>query len=619
MNIQKLKYALGQAMFMMGWIGTIAMFWELFAMNMNYQFGPYRFEAIGYPWGTERVAAITDFWNMPDWSQAAPNVYFLNYAEVLIGAIFMGVYGVFVSEKALPHLANDTSHNKVLEYLFLALTLLSLSLSLYAFVKVQVLQTVYLINNTLYVPHNVSNLAIGPTPNASAFFQFYNISPSVHRVAFQGGVGGLEPVFGHITWDHFLFAMMGLTFIFMIPWKYFSRVTVSIDFPVTINKDDIVLGPKDIYRRLVMDSRSLSGSNPELSIVIWTENNVNTIEKLVSAIDSLNLNKEYIVIDDASTDGTFSVLKNMTRKRNDIVVIERFSEEGISSALKAALPYCRGKYVVIISGDFRIPPDALKEMLNIMKTTDADLVIGTSSKILYNSLGTFLRKISKFLTRLFLPEVRGISCPLPTFFMFRKEIVNEKDISFDTPNAFLEIIVKSRPKIREYLFKFGEHENDNSKFSVRDVGRLISLLLRLSDYTLLKFVMVGLTGVFVNELFLYILYSLTRSLVVSSVIAIELSILSNFMLNDKWTFKSRRESGLFRRLFRYNGVAIAGLVVNVGTLIVLTHLGLHYLLANIIGIMFGFVVNYMGSELLVWHKINKPKINKKKDSVEIAK
>jgi len=54
------------------------------------------------------------------------------------------------------------------------------------------------------------------------------------------------------------------------------------------------------------------------------------------------------------------------------------------------------------------------------------------------------------------------------------------------------------------------------------------------------------------------------------------------MLNDKWTFKLRREGSLFQRLIRYNGVAITGLAVNVGTLILLTHLGLHYLLASII-------------------------------------
>jgi len=220
MNIHKLKYALGEALFIMGSIGTIVILWELFAMNTNYQLGPCRFEAIGYPWSTERVAAITDFWNMPDWTQVAPNVYFLNYGEVLVGAIILAVFGVFISEGAIPKLADDTSHDKKLERIFLILTLLSLSLAIYAFVKIQVLESDYLINNTLYVPGNTNNVN-------SYFFQLYNINPNVHRVAFQGGVSGISSVFGHISWDDFIFAMMGLTFIFMILWKYFSPITIS--------------------------------------------------------------------------------------------------------------------------------------------------------------------------------------------------------------------------------------------------------------------------------------------------------------------------------------------------------------------------------------------------------
>jgi len=595
MNTRKLEYALGRALFMIGAIGTVVLFWEILAMNINYNFGSFRFQAIGYPWGTERVAYITDFWNMPSWTPTAPNVYFLNYAEVLVGAISLAVLGVFLSERSSPETIADTSHNKFFGHLFLIGTLLSLFLTLYAFVKIQVLQSVYLINNTLYVPHNINNLC--PTP--SAFFHFYNISLSIHRIAFGGGVSGTMKVLGtHITWDYLLFGSMGLTLIFMIAWKYFSPITGS-------DIDDT----QDTNRRLIMDLRGPSDSDPELSIVIPTKNEVDNIERLISAVDSLNLSTEYIIVDDVSTDGTFSVLKNMVKERDDIVVIERLLERGISSALRTALPYCRGKYVALMDADFQHPPDALKGMLNIMKSTDTDLVIGTRSKSSYNSFGIFRRIVSNgaaFLARLFLPEVRGLGDPMSGFFMFRKGTVNEKDIGSNTFKVLLEIIVKARPKnIREYFYKFGQREKGDSKFNVHEMLRYISLLFRLSNYRLLKFFMVGLTGVVINELFLYILYSLTGLLVVSSAIAIELSILFNFMLNNAWTFKLRHENSLLQRLYRYNGVAIAGLVVNIGILIVLTHIGWPYLLANIIGIIFGFIINYTGSELLVWYKRNK--------------
>ena len=56
----------------------------------------------------------------------------------------------------------------------------------------------------------------------------------------------------------------------------------------------------------------------------------------------------------------------------------------------------------------------------------------------------------------------------------------------------------------------------------------------------IKFNIVGLTGVFVNEGILMLLTSLGLYYIYSSIVAIEISIISNFLLNDIWTFKDRR-------------------------------------------------------------------------------
>src|SRR5262245_55258503 len=83
-----------------------------------------------------------------------------------------------------------------------------------------------------------------------------------------------------------------------------------------------------------------------------------------------------------------------------------------------------------------------------------------------------------------------------------------------------------------------------------------------------RFAVVGLSGVVVN---LGLLYVFAEQLLLgetwSSVLAIELSILWNFFLNNAFTFHDRNETahaGLFSRLLRYNAVALVGLGIQVG-------------------------------------------------------
>jgi len=58
-----------------------------------------------------------------------------------------------------------------------------------------------------------------------------------------------------------------------------------------------------------------------------------------------------------------------------------------------------------------------------------------------------------------------------------------------------------------------------------------------------KFCIVGLTGVIINLGILYILKESFGFLYFASIIAIELSIISNFILNDIWTFNDKRKQG----------------------------------------------------------------------------
>jgi putative flippase GtrA len=122
-----------------------------------------------------------------------------------------------------------------------------------------------------------------------------------------------------------------------------------------------------------------------------------------------------------------------------------------------------------------------------------------------------------------------------------------------------------------------------------------SLLISLS-----KFMLVGGTGVLVNNLALLILFQWVHlPLLLASVLASGLAIINNFYWNDRWTFKSTRIS--LSRFARFNLVSLSGLLITTGTLWVLvTHLHLYYLVANLLGISLAMVWNFAVNSRWTW-------------------
>jgi len=118
-----------------------------------------------------------------------------------------------------------------------------------------------------------------------------------------------------------------------------------------------------------------------------------------------------------------------------------------------------------------------------------------------------------------------------------------------------------------------------------------------------KFNVVGLTGIVVNEGLLILLASSGVYYVYASAVAIEISIISNFILNDLWTFRDRRHGHVLTRLLKFNGLMLVGLVVNLAILYAGTYyLAVNYALSNLAGIAVAFVVRYWLSVRYAWIK-----------------
>jgi dolichol-phosphate mannosyltransferase len=123
---------------------------------------------------------------------------------------------------------------------------------------------------------------------------------------------------------------------------------------------------------------------------------------------------------------------------------------------------------------------------------------------------------------------------------------------------------------------------------------------------MLRFGIVGASGVVVNQGLLMLLHGVVDlPLLVSSVLAIETSILSNFTLNSRWTWKidlGGSLRGWLRKAVKYHAATVASAAVgNIVVLMSLVHLfGVDYRLGNLAGIGVGSGLNYLAGEFWVF-------------------
>ena len=119
----------------------------------------------------------------------------------------------------------------------------------------------------------------------------------------------------------------------------------------------------------------------------------------------------------------------------------------------------------------------------------------------------------------------------------------------------------------------------------------------------IRFGLVGLSGVVVNTTALWALARGAHLPVpLASVLATETAILSNFMLNDRWTFRAAACRHRFlTRLARFNGISLGGMAITAGLLLLLIgYAGLHLLLANLLAIGGAMSWNYFVNSRWTW-------------------
>ena len=122
----------------------------------------------------------------------------------------------------------------------------------------------------------------------------------------------------------------------------------------------------------------------DLSIVIPLYNEDESIDelhsKIVSSLSNLSLNYEIIFIDDGSTDKSWNIIKDVTKKVHNTRAMRFLTNYGKSMALSAGFKSTRGEVVVTMDADLQDDPNEILQLYNVLINEDYHIVSGGKKK-----------------------------------------------------------------------------------------------------------------------------------------------------------------------------------------------------------------------------------------------
>lgn len=139
---------------------------------------------------------------------------------------------------------------------------------------------------------------------------------------------------------------------------------------------------------------------PLLSVIVPVYNEVKTIRQILEKIEKLPLEKEIIVVDNCSTDGTQKILQEILKGRElkDIKVIYHSYNKGKGESVRDGINESKGKYLVIQDADLEYNPEEFLKLLKPLSENQADIALG--ARFTAGHSGLFLHRLgNKFLTR----------------------------------------------------------------------------------------------------------------------------------------------------------------------------------------------------------------------------
>ncbi len=371
-----------------------------------------------------------------------------------------------------------------------------------------------------------------------------------------------------------------------------------------------------------MDIDSIN-TNFKICFVLPTYNEEENIENIIQQIlkEEKNQSKHtfsILVVDDNSTDETQAIVQRYTSLNSKVHLVTG-QKKGLGDAYKRGFNYAlndlQADLIFQMDSDGQHDTSLIPHFVSSIEE-GRDVVIGsrfveggTTPDFSFSRL--IMSKVGNLLVR-YVGGITQVKDCTSGYRAIRASYLKELDFSYLSTRGYsfqsslICDLAWRGANISEIPIEFSSRQGGDSKLALRDQIEFLLNIPRLGFRNLedfMKYSLVGVSGVFVNlGLYLFLTRYYEISELVAPLIAIESALISNFILNNFWTFGKRITQSRIRVKFvKFHLVSGFSALINYSAFLTLFLVfGLYDILANLIGIGLAAIVNYLINSNWTW-------------------
>jgi putative flippase GtrA len=349
-------------------------------------------------------------------------------------------------------------------------------------------------------------------------------------------------------------------------------------------------------------------------VVVPTRNEAGNVVALVAALDRYLAGQpaQVLFVDDSTDNTPEVVLRAAEHSALPVRLLHRPEGErtgGLGGAVVAGLRQVNTPWAVVMDGDLQHPPDMPGRLVAQGLRQNADVVVG--SRYLpdggHGGLPSASRVVvsrgAHLVTRLLFPRrMRGVTDSMSGLFAVRLAALDGVALRPDGFKILLEVLARTPGlRVHEVPFVFGESKaslREGLRFARHGLRLRLSVLGRGRLAQALAFGAVGVTGIAVNAAAFLMAQLTGLHYLLAAIVATQVSTLWNFAGTDRLVFRASKRRGLLARLVPFAAVNEALLVLRIPLIALLVAAGLAAVVANILTLLFAFILRFVISERL---------------------
>jgi dolichol-phosphate mannosyltransferase len=236
-----------------------------------------------------------------------------------------------------------------------------------------------------------------------------------------------------------------------------------------------------------MDDNGAENSSPDVTVVIPTYNEAETIVKTIDAVLMWLPDAEVLVVDDDSPDETWLVAEREFGLEKRVRVRRRQKNPSLGPAVLDGIHEARTDVCVVMDADGQHPPRRLPDLVAPLATGSADVAIGSrwlegGGAPEWSRRRRLISEGGALLARFATARAWGVSDPMSGFFAVRRSLVeNADDLDPDGFKILLEILSRCDVEtVAEVPYQFEERRAGESNLDGRETARYVHHMLGLS-------------------------------------------------------------------------------------------------------------------------------------------